>query len=485
MKGPFQSLASFTAADPTSVPYSADLNLNQHDAYKGVDMINWSPRIGFSWSPTASQKTVVSGGFGLFYDNAPESLVDDLLANPPVSVAIRVRPSAGVLAFDPGSTGGAALFAASAAAFNVNQSYSQISSAMAAVGGVFTPPSPTDIIGTMHSPEWQEWNLQIQQEFGTSYALIVNYAGNHGVKIPYTNQWANAFDQYGLFPGVSALPTSAPVPNYGTVTTVQNGAVSNYNGLSISLRKRMNHGFSFDVNYTWSHNLDEVSNGGINTYGDSILSQNNPYSLYAGNYGPSDYDIRHNFNGDLIYNPSWKFGNKFLNAALGGWEYGLKFFMRSGLPFSVTDSNLAAGNYGGSFLAQPLAGMQGQSGNCGEGAANTPCLNTAAFLDTSSFNGYNYFPFGGRNAFRGPWYYDVDMSLYKTFSITERVKLGVGAQAFNALNHPNFALPDSTLGDANFGKVTAMYGTPTSPYGNFLGFDSSVRIVQLSGKLTF
>ncbi len=63
--------------------------------------------------------------------------------------------------------------------------------------------------------------------------------------------------------------------------------------------------------------------------------------------------------------------------------------------------------------------------------------------------------------------------------------LGVGVQAFNVFNHPNFANPDSGLGDATFGQVTAMQNAPTSPYGTFLGFDSSVRVVQLSGKLTF
>ena len=77
------------------------------------------------------------------------------------------------------------------------------------------------------------------------------------------------------------------------------------------------------------------------------------------------------------------------------------------------------------------------------------------------------------------------MNLYKTFHFREHARLGVGVQAFNVFNHPNFALPDSGMGDATFGMITGMAAAPTSPYGTFLGFDSSVRVVQLSAKLQF
>jgi hypothetical protein len=77
------------------------------------------------------------------------------------------------------------------------------------------------------------------------------------------------------------------------------------------------------------------------------------------------------------------------------------------------------------------------------------------------------------------------MALFKTFQLTERVQLGIGAQAYNVFNHPNFANPDNFLGDSTFGQVSSMQNMPTSPYGAGLGFDSSVRVVQLSGKITF
>ena len=77
------------------------------------------------------------------------------------------------------------------------------------------------------------------------------------------------------------------------------------------------------------------------------------------------------------------------------------------------------------------------------------------------------------------------MGLYKTFQVKERMNFGLGATAFNVFNHPNFNLPGTVLGGAFFGQIFQMQGVPSSPYGNFLGFDSSVRVVQLSLKLTF
>ena len=211
-KGPWNSLASVNSGNPGSIPYSSDIAYNQHQAYPGIDAISPSPRFGFSYSPFVNRKTVVSGGFGLFYDSPATGLVDDLLGNPPVAVAIRVRPANGTLPFDP--AGGAATWAASANAFSITQTFGQISSALAKLGSTFSAPAVTAISGTIHNPQYQEWNLQVQQELTPSLALVANYAGNHGIKELYSNAWPNAYDQFGLYPGVAGIPSSIPVENY-------------------------------------------------------------------------------------------------------------------------------------------------------------------------------------------------------------------------------------------------------------------------------
>ena len=490
--GPTSSLPSFTSANPGSVPYSSDITANQHQAYQGVDGLVYSPRIGFSWSPGGDHKTVISGGFMLAYDNPAASLVDDLLTNPPVSVTIRVQPpNVGTLPFDP--AGGLATFRASSNAFSLNKTYTQLSQALAAVGSSFSAPSVTSIVGTINAPMVREWNLQVQRELSKDIVLSMNYAGNSTTRLPYGNPWPNAYDAEGYYPGVKGIPSSVPVPNYGAVTQYQSGAIGNYNGLSVILTKRFSHSIAAHFSYTWSHEIDECSNGCLNTSGNAsnTLDQVNPLNLRANNYGNGDYDIKSNFSGDFVINPTFHPGNAVVGHIVNGWQFSGKLFWRSGLPMTVTDSNPALGNGGGAIFATPLGkGWGGLS--CGSAAAGdpgvaTPCINSNVYLDSgaATFNGFTQWSPATRNQLFGPHYFDLDLNLYRTFTISDRVKLGFGIQAFNALNHPNFANPDSAFEDGSTGIISAMAATTTSPYGSFLGFDSSVRVAQISGKLSF
>ena len=487
--GPTTSLASFTSSNPGNVPYASDITPNQHQAYRGVDPLVYSPRIGFSWSPGGDHKTVFSGGFMLAYDNPAAGLVDDLLADPPVAVQIRVRPTAGTPAFDP--AGAAITWQESANGFALNKTYNQISSQLTALGSIFAAPSFTSLVGTIHSPMVREWNLQIQRQVSSDVVLSVNYAGNSTTRLPYSNAWPNAYDQYGIYPGVPGIPANVPVPNYGTVTQIQSGAVGNYNGLSFIATKRFAHSISAHLSYTWSHDLDECSNGCLFSDGNAVTvgGQVNPLNLRTNNYGNGDYDIQHNFSGDFVIDPTVHLGSAVANHILNGWEFSGKIFWRSGLPFTVTDSNSALGNGGGAIFATPLG--QGWGGmSCGAAAAGapgvaTPCINSNVYLNSALINNFTAWSPATRNQLFGPHYFDLDLNLYRTFKIAEKVTLGFGIQAFNALNHPNFGQPDAALGDGSTGIISTMAATTTSPYGSFLGFDSSVRVTQISGKIIF
>jgi Carboxypeptidase regulatory-like domain len=502
--GSFSSLASVQAensgGDPGDVPYSSDIKYNQHQAYPGVDALVWSPRVAFSWAPAkhnhfpwcpGSGKTVLGGGVGLFYDNPAAGIVDGLLGNPPVSVVFLVQPPTGTYPFDTTATGAAATFTRASAAFNISKSYNQIEQELAALNVVFPAPAFAAIEGRLHAPQAQEWNLKVDQEINRTTAISVNYTGNHVIHLLYNNSWANAYDCCGVFSGVPGVNESPVVPNYGPVTTTQSGAVANYDGVTISLREQYRTSFLAHVNYTFSHTLDEVSNGGVFPYSpNSLLGQNNPAGLRPGNYGNAEYDIRHLFSADFVISPSFHFENRLLKGLFGGWQTAGKVFVRSGFPFSVVDGNLTGViiNGGGNILANQISAAAQTS--CGRGNVFTSgvgCINSNAFTNTgsTSFTGYSTWPNQERNQFRGTGYFDIDLSLVKTFQIRERVSLGVGMTAYNALNHPNFGQPDNILGDGTTGQIFKMQGVPTSPYGGGLGFDSSPRVVQLTTKLNF
>ena len=498
LNGPAASLASFTSSNPGSVPYSSDIQAGLHQAYRGVDSVLPSPRVGFSYSPGHDQKTVISGGFMIAYDNPPAGLVDDLLSNPPSSVAIRVRPAAGILPFSSAANGGAATWQASANAFSLSKTFTQLTSQLAALGAVFAVPSVNGLDGTIQAPRWYEWNVQVQRQLSTSTLLTVNYVGNHGERLIYSNAWPNAFDEYGLYPGVKGISPNVPVANYGTVTQYQNGAISNYDGLNVTFTKRFSNSVAFHVNYTWGHNLDECSNGCIFTDGNGGGGQINPLSLKADNYGNSDYDIRSNFTADFLVNPTIKSGSRFTRAIVNGWQFSGKLFWRSGIPYMIADSNNSAlGNGGGTILATPLGkgwgggscgaanAYTGQDTNPATGAPVNACVNPNVYLNSGIINNFTEWSPQTRNQLHGPHFFDMDLNLFRNFNITERAHLGIGVQAFNAFNHPNFANPDATYGDPTFGTVGGMVSPTTSVYGSFLGFDSSVRVVQLSAKVTF
>ncbi len=135
--------------------------------------------------------------------------------------------------------------------------------------------------------------------------------------------------------------TAPPTDVFTAVTQYTSGAVSNYNGLTATFTQRLTYGFSIQANYTWSHAMDEISNGGLGepfvaTTNESILYQINPACLRCNNYGNADYDVRSYFSASYVWQTPWKFGNKFANGAFGGWTLSQNFFARTGLPFIST-----------------------------------------------------------------------------------------------------------------------------------------------------
>jgi hypothetical protein len=466
-----------------NTPYNQAITTGLHQALGQYTSISWQPRVGFAWSPLSSWGTVVRGGFGLFTDAFPATIADSLLNNAPLNNQFVT----GIAPLSLAVAGNQASLASNANSsflhgFQAGETLTQIEQQ----NSLFVPPSFYNAAHRIIAPQYEEWNLQIEQPIGAKSSVAINYVGNHGVHEASQNPGLNAFDPTAF----GDLPVSPVDPRFGTITEVSTPAVSNYNGLSIT-GKRQFSSIQVQANYTWSHALDEVSNAGFLQYNfltnTSVLSPQDPFNLRRYNYGNADYDVRHYFSLNYVWTvPHWK-GPK---AAVDGWIFSGTIFARSGLPFTVVDgnqtSNLAALNYGGALsdtgafvFANSLGGAPS---SCSSSAVSQPCLTAAMFSPTTSAFGLQR-----RNQIYGPRYFDTDFTVVKNFKIPrwEAARFGIGAQFFNLFNHPNFDQPVGDISNPNFGTIISTVNAPTSILGSFLGGDASPRLIQFKGSLTF
>ena len=461
-----------------STPYNSIISGNNHQLYNATDKIDLAPRFGFAWSPLGPN-TVFRGGFGIFDDAFPSVAADQFMTNLPGLVEVRITdtPWGDTTSSNSPYIQGAESAAAIMSGFGNGATYNSLK---ALLGSHFRVPTYHNQIGTFHTPYYEQWSFGFQQAMGTKTQLGVTYVGNHGVHIPIYNEGLNA---YGT--GVGLGPT-APTPIFGAFEQYSSSGISNYNGVTASISQRATYGLVFQFSYTWSHAMDDVSNGGIGStpynasqaFG-SLVYQINPNCLTCNNYGNADYDVRNSFNGTYVWTMPYKFSNSFANAAFGGWILSENFFWRSSLPLSVIDGNNAVSNYGPSDTVANVIAPNGQLG-CVNG--NNPCLNANAF---AAANAFGVWPNQRRNSYRGPHFFDSDVTVGKNFKLTERFLFNFTTNFYNIFNHPNFTNPDLNLADGTFGFITTTAAPPTGPYGSFFTGLPSGRIIQFGGKIVF
>ncbi|MEP6944797.1 MAG: TonB-dependent receptor [Acidobacteriota bacterium] len=296
---------------------------------------------------------------------------------------------------------------------------------------------------------------------GNNCTELVGNPGFTGglISIGDTSDTIQALNSNGLLKnnvGLSAqFATNAFITNQGN---------SDYHGLLVSLRKRYSKGFQYELNYTYSHSFDNNSTVANTVFGGLVCDVNNPDICR----GPSDFDIRHLFNGNFILDLPFGRGkwlgrdmNRYVDAIFGGWTVSGIVSARSGLPFSASPS---AGSY-------PLSYVLGSPAIITNVSAFKPNIhNTGStiqyFADPAAAQAAMRDPhhgeLGSRNLLRGPSFWGLDMGLAKRFSApwNERQRFTLRVDAFNVTNTNQFGLPNATRASGSFGQITGSSNTP-------------------------
>ena len=493
-------------------PLNAAIQTGLGNIFASTPLAILQPRTAIAWQ--IAPGTVLRSGFGLFSDLLPGSVADLVGANPPYSATFQggLLGTVGGTAIAPGEPGSAVdATVAASQAFNNGFASGRLScaSALANPATCLQPVAITAVPdGKLHAPYFMEWSFGLEHQIGNTVNLRAQYVGTRAVNQPYTTQ-VNGYQTVcqGCF---APFPYGQPIdPRFAAVTQLATGANSHYNALQTTAEKRLGHGLQVQENYTWSHCIDTVSNGGFLPFAAGGILTPIPGDL-ARDRGPCDYDVRHNVTASYVYDlPVHLHGA--LATALNGWQLSGSAFWRSGLPFSVLSAPYSANgngivNGGGAQFASVVPGVPLYDHNPIPGVTQPGTiqwLNPNAFVSTvdpstgacAGGDTQATCQFGnlGRNALRGPDFTWSDLYLTKWFNLSERVKLRIDGQFFNVFNHPNFGLPvfgyagipGKPSTQTGFGALTYTTSPPTGLLGVGLGGDSAPRMIAFQARLEF
>jgi hypothetical protein len=520
LRGSFSSISH-----DVNQPLSAAIQTHLGNLFSSTPLAIVQPRTAIAWQ--FEPKSVIRTGFGIFSDILPGSVADLVGANPPYDKTFQggllgtvgskgsagCDPLFGCTAIAPGVTNssvGAAVAANQTFSSGFPKAQLSCASPQANPTSCLPPVAITTIPdGELHAPYFMEWSLGIEHQFGTTARWQAQYVGTRAVNQPYSTQ-VNGYQTvcqgcFAPFPYLQPTDT-----RFGAVTQFSTGANSHYNGLQLMAMKRLGHGLQGQVNYTWSRCMDTVSNGGFLQFAAGGILSPLPGDL-ARDYGPCDYDIRHNLNGQYVYQLPVKVRNRSLGFALNGWQISGTLFWHSGVPFSVLSTPYSANGNGivqgsGPEFASVVPGVPLYEHHRIPGVTQPGTLqwlNPEAFISAvNPSSGQCYggdspqnCQFGslGRNALRGPDFLWSDFYLTKWFPLTEHVKLRFEGQFFNVFNHPNFSLPTVVQAgipgepstQTGFGALTSTTSPPTGLLGVGLGGDSTPRMIAFQARLEF
>jgi hypothetical protein len=390
---------------------------------------NWGPRFGFAYHlSNGGHQFVLRGGYGIFYNTYPIQNLEQVIAINP--------PFAGTFTFTQAITNGVP----------------SITLQNPFAGNAGASISPGALLRNWDLPSNQQWNLALERDFGWGTTLSVGYIGNKGTHLFRAENLNEVY-----FDPVTGKSDYTYQSTFGTAAISQRttDATSIYNAMQTIVRRRLSHGLLFEFNWTWAKGIDDVGTA-LNV---SALDVQN----LGRDRADSDYVRRHTIHLNFTWEVPVGRGQallanapRWVDMAAGGWRLSGIWTRYSGMRFTPTINNTGLAN----TRPEYIYGVQ----------ANLPAdqrtvqrwFNPAAFEAPPATCGPTgtdaCFGDAGRNILIGPGIDNVDASLSKSFAIrSERRRLTIRLEMFNAFNHPNYALPDANISDVNtVGSITSL-----------------------------
>ena len=474
---------------------------------------DFSPRVGFALDIFGDGKSSLRGGAAILYDIANLGAIFGLAGEgtPPYSNSYTVTPTS------PGAPATIVL--------------------PLPIPTVASAGSPTSIDHYYKSPRMIDYNMAVEQQFPGSIVMSVAFAGSRGLHLWQPADEANPFCPtvyknvpQGCADYTTALPGALPVwqaslinpklaqhrlnQNYSNFALFSARGVSWYNSLQLNVTKSLTHGLEFQAAYTWSKLLDDTEGiANTDTSGATTDTVEDPYDPKL-DYGPGDYDIRHNFHFNAVYHlPEFSQG-RFVSKLENGWWFGTITTLRTGTPFSPLQSSdreasgIATGGGGlervsyvttSNVAALQAAAQAAGYTTCPAGSTSCYTYNPTPFNRGSVYvhkpgqwynaNMFALQPVGtignvGRNVLTEPGLATVDFSINKDTSwalLGDRGKVQFRTEIFNALNRANF-------GPVHVGGLFSGTATDVVERPNYDGIDAAStpgRTIQFSLKILF